>query len=744
MAEVALLTRTTDQAPTSYALECLALIGQRYGLSLSVEQLVKDNRLGSAAVTTDQMLLCAERAGFRCRALRARWAALLDMQGALPAIVRLTDGRHAVLMRVDGHGDRPQVILQQPFAAEGETVATMERAAFEGIWSGDILLIKRSLGMAEKSRPFGLEAIVAMALGNRPLARDLAVSTAVLSVLTIAPVIFAQLLLTNVLSLPAVNTFAFLCLGMGLLILFEAGFVGVRRSLLGRLSARLEHDLSGYAFERLLHLPVDYFESNAIGLTAQRLAQVTTIAESLGSRAAGTALDAGLVVIAFPVMLYYNAILTFVVLGFCVLILGWILFVAPKIRRQTADLAVVEGNRSAFISQTMGGYGPLKSVALDAGQRPQLDVLTARATRMRLAESGTANTLQTLVVPLEGLMVFGTFALGIHLSGSDVDPSTLGFLFGFLLLTLRVAAPLRHVATLVRETEAFRSAVGLLGTLMNEPVEDGHAGHGVRLPLRGQIEFNAVTFTYPATATPALQSVSFDVPVGTTLGIMGRSGSGKTTIARLLQKFHADYQGLIKIDGIDARDYEVGHLRSSLGVVLQDTFLFSGSIRENITAAKPDATDDEVAHAARMAGADEFIDRLPLGYDTLLQESGVNLSDGERQRLSIARALIADPRILILDEATSALDPESEAKVNANLKRAAHGRTTITISHRFSALAQADMILVLDRGEVQDMGQHEELLERCDIYSGLWQRQKTLLDGPAAPETLLPRSSHVA
>ena len=163
-------------------------------------------------------------------------------------------------------------------------------------------------------------------------------------------------------------------------------------------------------------------------------------------------------------------------------------------------------------------------------------------------------------------------------------------------------------------------------------------------------------------------------PIGTTLGIVGRSGSGKTTVTRLLQRLHSDYEGLIKIDGVDVREYDIAHLRRSLGVVLQENFLFSGTIRENITAAKPNATFDEVVRAARLAGAEEFIDRLPRGYETYIYEGSPNLSGGQRQRLAIARALIVDPRILILDEATSALDPDSEAIVNANIKRIAQGR----------------------------------------------------------------------
>jgi ATP-binding cassette subfamily B protein len=222
---------------------------------------------------------------------------------------------------------------------------------------------------------------------------------------------------------------------------------------------------------------------------------------------------------------------------------------------------------------------------------------------------------------------------------------------------------------------------------------------------------------------PALDRVSFEVAKGATLGIMGRSGSGKTTITRLLQRLHSEYAGLIKIDGVDVREYDVDHLRRNLGVVLQENFLFSGTIRENIAIGKIDATFDEVVRAARLAGAEEFIERLPRGYETYVYEGSPNLSGGQRQRLAIARALIIDPPILILDEATSALDADSESIVSANISRIAQGRTLIIISHRLSSLVSADAILVLEQGAVQDIGRHEELLARCDIYANLWQQQ---------------------
>jgi ATP-binding cassette subfamily B protein len=207
------------------------------------------------------------------------------------------------------------------------------------------------------------------------------------------------------------------------------------------------------------------------------------------------------------------------------------------------------------------------------------------------------------------------------------------------------------------------------------------------------------------------------------VALLGATGSGKTTIINLLPRFYDPTEGRILIDGHDLRDLTLESLRSQIGIVLQETTLFSGTIRDNIAMARADASFADVVRAAQMAGAEEFIERLPRGYDTMLEEGAVNLSGGQRQRLAIARALLIDPPVLILDEATSALDAESEAIINANLQRMARGRTIIVISHRLSMLVPAHAILVLERGKVYDIGTHDELLHRCDIYKHLWHVQ---------------------
>ncbi|MCR5562593.1 MAG: ATP-binding cassette domain-containing protein, partial [Desulfovibrio sp.] len=225
--------------------------------------------------------------------------------------------------------------------------------------------------------------------------------------------------------------------------------------------------------------------------------------------------------------------------------------------------------------------------------------------------------------------------------------------------------------------------------------------------------------------------VSFEIGAGKTLGIVGRSGSGKSTLTRLIQRLQPMQEGDIWIDSQNIRDIDMVHLRRSIGVVLQENFLFRGRVRDNIAMTKPTATIEEIQHAAKMAAAHDFIEKLPKGYDTFLEEGGSNLSGGQRQRLAIARALLTNPRLMIFDEATSALDPESEAEIQKNIADISAGRTMIIVSHRLSMLRHADKILVLENGRLVGDGTHEEVYADCPQYRALWDRQNRVREGAA-------------
>lgn len=719
---------STDPTPAS-ALECLVIVARQHGMHLTPTQLVQDNLLRDQNVSIPQLIKCAENAGMKAKAVKLDWAHLAQLKKALPAVVWLRNGTSMVLLSVDGDPQNIRVTLRDPNAAD-DALLVIDQPRFEDIWSGDVVLVKRDYEISDEDQPFSFGLITSLIFRERRMVRDVAIAALVLGFLSLAPIMFWRLMSDKVIFYKAYNTFYVLCVGMLVVIAFEAAFSFLRQFLVHRLTSRLDVKLSTYVFEKVLSLPIDYFEQNAVGLISRDIREVFRVRTFLVGQLFGTVLDSTMLLFFLPVMFFFSPVMTFIVLGFAGLIVAWLVLMLPAYRKRSAAVMAAEGAQGAFLIQSLNGIRTIKSLALDARQRHMWDVLVARVAKARVGEAMTGTMIQTVVRPLERLAVSGSYAIGVYLALTTNDPIYIGAMFAFLMLSQRVSAPLMQMAQLINQYDEARTAVATVGKLVNQPAEEGRSGHGVRTPFKGQVEFSGVTFKYKGTVTPALNDVSFEIPQGQTLGVMGKSGSGKTTITRLLQRLHSDYGGLIKIDGIDVREYDVDHLRRNVGVVLQENFLFSGTIRENIAAAKPDATFDEVVRAARLAGAEEFIDKLPRGYETYIYEGSPNLSGGQRQRLAIARALIVDPPILILDEATSALDADSEAIVNANIARIAHGRTLIVISHRLSSLVKCDAIVVLNRGVIDDVGRHEELLERNDIYSGLWHQQNNHMIAP--------------
>jgi subfamily B ATP-binding cassette protein HlyB/CyaB len=714
--------RSTDRS----GLACLVMVARHSGVHLSVPQLIHDNVLTGQQVSTAQLLKCARSAGLKAKVAHLNWDGLSHLKKALPAIITLKNGASMVLLRLAGTPDEPRVVLQDPDAAD-DAVLVIDRVRFEDAWSDDVILVKRNYEISDENQPFSIGLISALLFRERWIVRDVAICAIVLSFLALTPIMFWRLLSDKVIYFKAYHTFFVVCLAMGVLVIFEAVFAYVRQYLIVHLTTRVDVKLGTYMFEKLLNLPIDFFERTQTGKISYDLNQMWRIRTFLMGQLFGTVLDSTTLLVFLPVMFFFSPIMTMVVLAACALMVGWIVVMLPAYRRKTSAVEAAESERGAHLIQTVHGIRTVKSLALDARQRHLWDVMTARVAKLRFAEGMLGNLIQAGVRPLERFAVSGSYAFGVYFALTTNDPVYIGALFAFLMLSQRVSGPLLQMAQLVNQYDEARIAVAIVGRLLNQPAEEGRSGNGVRTPIEGHVQFSNVTFKYVGASGPALQNVSLEVPKGMTLGIMGRSGSGKTTITRLLQRLHSDYEGLIKIDGIDVREYDVDHLRRSLGVVLQENFLFSGSIRENITAGKIDATFEEVVRAARLAGAEEFIERLPRGYETYIYEGSPNLSGGQRQRLAIARALIIDPRILILDEATSALDADSEAIVNANIARIAQGRTMIIVSHRLSCLVSADAILVLEQGAVQDIGRHEDLLARCDIYSNLWHQQTSHL-----------------
>ena len=683
---------------------------------------------GEAVPSPATLMRWVRDQGLWAKAVRLKWRNLFRFQTGVPVVLLLTDGSAGVLMGTDS--GRNIVWLKDPRTSPSEPPTAVDELRLAQVWTGEAVLVRRERGGSLEDEPFTLGWLTKLVLAQKSLMRDIGIASLVMSVLTIVWVFLVKIVVNEVLSYRAMSTLILISCIMVATLLFDAMLAYARREITYVVGARIDTRLNLHIFNRMLVLPVDYFERNQTGATTHRLMQVFRVREFLTGRLMGTLLDSMSLFILLPLLFWLEPTLAWIILALAVLASFIVLVFLPGMRRLISRTTLAEVKKGSVLVETVTGIRTVKSLALENARKDVWDERVAEASEWRLKAGRLSNWPQTLVQPLELIMNRGVIVLGAYLVIVNSSSVSVGGLIAFMMLGGRVAPPLVQAARLMEDLEDVRCSIAEIGYVLNNPTEARALTTGMRPRFEGAISAEDVTFTYPGGSSPALDHVSFSVPAGTMLGVVGRSGSGKSTITRLLQGINREYTGFLKIDSAELREINLTHLRRSFGVVMQDNFLFRGSVRDNIIAGRPGLTLDDAVRAARLAGAEEFIERLPAGYDTWVEEGSANLSGGQKQRLAIARALVADPRIMILDEATSALDPESEALVNANLKRIATGRTMVIVSHRLSSLIDCDQILVLERGKVMDCAPHPVLLERCTVYRQLWRQQNRHLESP--------------
>jgi ATP-binding cassette, subfamily B, bacterial HlyB/CyaB len=700
-------------------LMAIASVARFHGKELDRADLrASTSEIPSAAALADWV----RASGLWAKAVRMPWRQLVALDTSRPVIVLLTDGSAALLVSNDKK--RNLVWIRHSQLAQNDPPVAVTEAELSAAWANEVVLIRPRRSATPEDAPFSFGWVARLVWMERHAMRDVGLASLALSILTVLPPLMVMTVIDQVVTHQSLSTLVLMSLLIGTAMLAETLLGYTRRQLIQIVGARVDAKLNLHVFQRILRLPLDYFERNQAGIIWSKTGlQINKIREFLTGKLLTTALDLVTLVVLLPILFYLQPLLSWIVLLAAGLIAGIIVAFMKPMSRRVKRFIDAESAKSSVMVETLHGIRTVKSLALEPQQSDNWDEKIAEATEAKLSVGRMANLPQMLINPIEGFMQRGVLLLGAYIALTDPGTVPVGGLVAFMMLSARVAQPLASLAKLMEDIGEVRTATMLAATVLNQRPEAANPSTGIRPRFRGAISFNKVTYSYPGATSRALNQIGFGIAPGTMLGVVGRSGSGKSTITRLLQGISRDYEGMVSIDGIDLRDINLAHLRRSLGVVLQENFLFRGTIAENIVAGHPGLTLADAVHAARLAGAAEFIERLPGGYETMIEEGSPNLSGGQRQRLAIARALVHDPRILILDEATSALDPESEAVVNANIASMARGRTMMIVSHRLSSLTECDAILVLDQGRVLDIGPHHELLQRCATYQHLWHQQ---------------------
>ena len=628
--------------------------------------------------------------------------------------------------------DQPAVIYK---VAKGDVLAVLPEYGrvclpLEDLGASDaaIRLLLVTPGPDSQRQKLGLSWFLPQLKKYRRSLIEVLVASLVLQLLGLASPLIIQQIIDKVIAQQNFDTLYVLGMLLLLVSVFQGLLGAVRTYLFADTTNRIDIALGGEVIQHLLRLPLRYFDKRPVGELTTRIGELGTIRNFLTGTAITLVLDSVFSVIYIAVMVFYSGLLTVVSLGVVPLFLGLTIVASPLIRGQLRSQSEKNAATQSQLVEALNGMQTIKAqnAEMNMRWRGQRNYSAFMSESFRTLLIGvTAGTAGGFLNDLTGLLTLWVGAFLVIKGELSV-----GQLIAFRIFSGYVIGPLLRLATSWQSFQQVALSIERLSDVVDATAEgEGDSSDQLPLPpVAGEVTFQGVDFRFNEGTALVVKNVSFSIPAASFAGIVGRSGSGKSTIMKLLPRLYEPEAGRILLDGYDINKMELGSVRRQIGIVPQDSLLFDGSIRENITLTAPEATSEEITYAAKVACAHDFIMEMPQGYGSRVGERGSALSGGQRQRIAIARAVLQRPRLLILDEATSALDYLTERQVCLNLKKAFEGSTVFFITHRLSTVRSSDVILMMDQGALVEQGTHAELLELQGRYFALYNQQDTGLD----------------
>jgi subfamily B ATP-binding cassette protein HlyB/CyaB len=696
------------------ALECLVVAARMLGIAAEREQLRRAYVVSSEGMDVLTLLRAAKELSLKARLTRPEQGIFAKLP--LPAIAVLKNGKFAVVAQTDGD----KVVIIDPYQPHPFTV-TVEK--FFEVWSGDLILLARHFALKEQVRKFGVSWFLPVIMRYKRFFVQVLLLSFLLQLFGLASPLFTQVIIDKVLVHRSTGTLDILLIGMLFVGLFQAWMTALRSYLFTHTTNKIDVTLGSQLFRHIAALSIKYFETWQVGDVVSRVRELDNIRQFITGSALTVVLDIVFAVVYVAVMVTYSGVLSVVTMLAVALYVLLSVIVTPIFRSRLNQRFFAGTENQSFLIETVTGIQTVKSLAVEQQFIDKYEGLLARYAKTALAAINIGNVAGNIGSLIQNLFTIAILWVGAH---AVMDGNlSVGQLIAFQMLSGQVIAPILRLVNMWQQFQQTMVSVDRLGDIMNETPEPSFNPGRTTLPaLAGDILLDRVTFRYRADGSEILRQVGLHIQAGMRVGIVGRSGSGKSTLTKLIQRLYIPEAGRVLIDGVDLIQVEPAWLRRQIGVVLQENFLFGGTIRANIAMSEPNATMEEITRAATIAGAAEFISELAQGYDTPVGERGALLSGGQRQRIAIARALMTDPRVLIFDEATSALDYESERIIMNNLDSMASGRTMIMIAHRLSTVRRCDIIFVMERGSIVEQGSHEELMAGKGYYHSLYSQQE--------------------